>query len=82
MAKYAKVIGNGIFPMDMLRYDKCYPVGDSDAVNISRTFYDKISQYEINICTNLSKFTVDRWRSFGVSIVEFKDYRSLFNGKQ
>lgn len=69
VAKYAKILGSGVFPMDMLRYDKAYPLSEKDAVAISATFFNKCSNYEVNIGTSLGRFTVDRWRSFGVTIV-------------
>jgi hypothetical protein len=72
MAKYAKILGTGVFPLDMLRYDKAYPLSEKDAVAISSTFFNKCDNYEVNIGTSLAKFTVDRWRSFGVTIISNK----------
>lgn len=67
--------------MDMLRYDKAYPLTEEDSVNISGTFY-RSANFEINVGTSQSNFSVDRWRSFGVSVTQFKDIRSLMNGKR
>jgi hypothetical protein len=77
MAKYARVLGFGVFPMDMLRYDKAYPLSEKDSIAISSTFYNKCSNYEINIGTSLAKFTIDRWKSFGVTIVSTKNQNNL-----
>ena len=68
----AKVVGHGPFPMDMLRYDRAFPYTESDSVTISSTFYRRCESYEVLVVTNLAKFTVDRWRSFGVSITPVK----------
>lgn len=68
----AKVIGSGPFPMDMLRYDRASPFTENDSVTISSTFYRRLDKYEVLVVTSLPKFTVDRWKSFGVSIIPVK----------
>ena len=35
--KAIKVKGNGIFPIDMLRYDSCFPLGEDDALKIQKS---------------------------------------------
>ena len=54
------VSGNGIFPLDMLRYDSCWPSSQYDVVRISQKDFRTI---------NLTKFgewwTSGRWESFG-----------------
>lgn len=72
MPKVAKIIGSGVFPMDMLRYDRAYPVSESDSVTISATFFNKTGYYEVLVATSLPKFTTDRWQSFGVRLVPVK----------
>lgn len=64
----ATVKGEGYFPLDMLRYDKCYPAGEEDSAAIAGT-----GEREINVVhvseLRFSVFTPARWRSFGWEIV-------------
>ena len=69
MTKAATIIGHGVFPMDMLRYDRAYPLTSDDAVKIASTFFNKTQSFEIQVATS-GNFTAERWRSFGVSIVQ------------
>lgn len=68
-----KVNGKGLFPMDMLRYDRCYPAGpESVAAIVQRTSADGLSQPERRDAV-LCHVTSDRhwkpedgrWTSFG-----------------
>lgn len=57
-----KFKGRGYFPLDMLRYDCCWPT-DTEAVNsISHVNFreDRI----VSVTSN-SKFTIARWATFG-----------------
>lgn len=72
MPKVARVIGSGVFPMDMLRYDRAYPLTENDAVTISSTFIIKTGHYEVLVGTSQPRFTFDRWRSFGVTVIPVK----------
>ncbi|MCI0557519.1 MAG: hypothetical protein MN733_03410 [Nitrososphaera sp.] len=58
-----KVQGVGHFPLDMLRYDACWPYGTNDALAIP---YDaqKGSPRTIELASH-SLPTEARWRSFG-----------------
>ena len=60
------------FPMDMLRYDCCYPVSTDDAMNISLSFDPdfKDERPTINLYSPVMKEPTDaRWRSFGWLVV-------------
>jgi hypothetical protein len=64
-----KVTGNGQFPLDMLRYDSCFP-GDPDAVSklcIDRKdpFFKEPRTVKVTGC---AKPTVARWASFGWTV--------------
>jgi hypothetical protein len=68
------VRGNGFFPIDMLRYDHCYPSTEKDsAMIIDSFFHQRLSrEWEVNLMTNSSKpnvLTKERWESFGWKIV-------------
>ena len=67
------VSGNGSFPMDMLRYDRCYPVDGSSAADMheprpnSRT---RVREVRLRIFTENEDIrpTRDRWTSFGWAV--------------
>ena len=65
-AHTAEVTGNGEFPFDMLRYDACWAVDQTDAGRMSmhsrslRTV--RVRSYSPS---SVSTFTPARWESFG-----------------
>lgn len=71
----ACVTGSGYFPLDMLRYDSCFPASESDAYLIERTF-NKYGYWTINIAKMVSKpskdwrndWCIPRWASFNVHL--------------
>lgn len=64
-----KVSGTGTFPIDMLRYDQCWPKTEShDTLAISNSFNPRNigAPWVITlVTTRASGPTVDRWASFG-----------------
>jgi hypothetical protein len=57
------VTGRGVFPFDMLRYDRCYPADSNAAFNMDRTQdlrFVKLNSWLVP--------TIDRWSSFGWSV--------------
>ncbi len=63
------VEGSGDFPVDMLRYDSCYPATSDDVINIGTNQYSDRGQRKVTIRTHChgrstQPFHVDRWRSF------------------
>lgn len=66
-----KVIGRGIFPIDMLRYDQCAPYRTDDALaildnNVSETREIQLLRYS----PNKNSPTKERWQSFGWIVEE------------
>lgn len=61
-----KVVGTGNFPVDMLRYDACWPAKTSDAIEIATSF-DRHNNMEDRLVTigSHKEPTPDRWKSFG-----------------
>lgn len=57
------------FPIDMLRYDSCWPASEYDSADLQRVRdADRIS---IVLATNShSAPSVDRWRSYGWSVFQ------------
>lgn len=73
------VSGRGEFPMDMLRYDECYPVGPDDVAAIRATFdmSDDAPRgpYEVRLLhrgegQGYPKPTVARWNSFCWGVID------------
>jgi hypothetical protein len=56
--------GRGDFPLDMLRYDQCWPASTDDAFNLLERDVDLRS---IDLLSHIEP-TIDRWLSFGWSI--------------
>lgn len=62
------------FPIDMLRYDNCYPAHSDDSSNIHSTLEHTRSDVPVTIRVikhgpkMVNPFTIDRWKSFGVDI--------------
>lgn len=70
------VEGKYPFPVDMLRYDACWPKTSDDATQLAeamryvprRTNLDKVRQ--VKLVTNAAERpTVGRWESFGWKVV-------------
>ena len=55
------VEGKGQFPTDMLRYDNCYPVIETEA-NKMRSH--SIESYQVTLRTEKAYITPERWNSF------------------
>jgi hypothetical protein len=66
------VIGISDFPIDMLRYDLCWPASESDSRNIdhSSAIIQRQRNHELRIdLKGLKPPTVARWHSFGWTVV-------------
>lgn len=66
------VTGRGRFPMDMLRYDHCFPDSSEDAAKITRCLEapdaEEVSIKLISYFGHPNKPTVQRWRSFSWNV--------------
>lgn len=58
------VTGIGTFPVDMLRYDTCWPHRPDDAEQIAASFRDRRRRHTVNLAGH-AKPTALRWLSFG-----------------
>jgi hypothetical protein len=56
------VVGRGRFPIDMLRYDSCWPYDGTAVLNI-----DPDEQREVRLAT-YGTTTPGRWQSFGWTV--------------
>lgn len=74
--KHFTVEGSGEFPVDMLRYDNCWPVGSEDAISIHLR-YGAIGEDQlfgkmrrVRLATTYPSAPTDgRWRSFTWRVV-------------
>jgi hypothetical protein len=68
MVKHFKVFGKRPFPIDMLRYDRCWPRTQEDSAKIDATLLGggPKDYVVVELSTmNDEKPTNDRWMSFG-----------------
>ena len=71
--KIVKVKGNSLFPMDMLRYDRCYPLKGEDAQAMGlRDSERTVTLVFVGLHSN-EQPTVDRWKSFGWTVTSVED---------
>lgn len=60
----------GEFPMDMLRYDSCFPTKEEDAARLGQVS-DQLRL--VTVARWHQHWTVCRWQSFGVQLVQVTD---------
>ena len=72
------VAGSGRFPVDMLRYDCCYPANGESAEGIlSDGAYGGEGMREVRLISCMvTRPTAERWRSFGWVVTAQEDIRS------
>ena len=72
------VEGSINFPIDMLRYDSCWPASESDSAEISKTFHRFPLPKEELVTIKLKRYTFskndlpekDRWASFLWNVID------------
>jgi hypothetical protein len=62
------VRGKWIFPVDMLRYDQCWPKTTEDAVDMNHKDCGFVELRDIQMVSH-SEPTRDRWLSFGWDVI-------------
>lgn len=70
---YIVVEGADIFPMDMLRYDTCYPHSETDSRKLDADVRDKRRVLIVHRGTSKQGKlpTCKRWESFGWCVLHF-----------
>jgi len=63
------VRGRGRFPIDMLRYDSCWPAGQEDVSLITDSLGGPYELREVALYFNHHAPTDQRWRSFGWVVI-------------
>jgi hypothetical protein len=64
-----QVTGKGQFPIDMLRYDLCWPATGSDSTDIEHSHPSSTILHRIDL-KGLKLPTAARWESFGWKLVQ------------
>ena len=62
------VSGRGDFPVDMLRYDQCWPLGPTDAAML----YPTVRDHRFAAIASNTPPTPERWRSFGWVVTAYE----------
>lgn len=65
------VSGYGKFPIDMLRFDECWPIGVDDAALIADTQIDWVGKWTVAL-SSASAPTPTRWQSFMCTVIATK----------
>jgi len=72
------VTGDGYFPIDMLRYDQCFPVTQHDVELIRLRHHGTV---EIRLAqhhaTEQNRITNDRWESFGWFTLDIRSSKKI-----
>ena len=63
-----RVRGKGPFPLDMLRYDQCWPHTPLDVENMNETHERDIVIAKAHPYRTGGNLTVERWNSFGWAV--------------
>jgi hypothetical protein len=59
------VNGVGSFPIDMFRFDLCYPKSEEDSATIEKSFrQSERGEHSVRLVSSKAP-TLDRWRTFG-----------------
>lgn len=68
---FYSVQGRGSFPIDMLRYDRCWPASEGgDSAKVEASFQPRASREErIVALIGLDEPTEGRWASFGWKVL-------------
>jgi hypothetical protein len=72
------VTGSGVFPLDMTRYDACFPSGQDDVTSITRSFDRRNARDQatrtVRLRSTVKEPTEGRWESFGWKVSEVSTY--------
>lgn len=73
-----KVSGRFTFPVDMLRYDNCFPYMEKDSAEITKAMMVNVSSWEVTLQRFISykdQPTIERWKSFGCKVSDIQTER-------
>jgi hypothetical protein len=72
------VTGTSMFPVDMLRYDACFPDHSEDAITLAGSCDSRSTRRErkLRLRSMLKPPTMGRWESFGWTVTETREFTS------
>lgn len=77
MKKFTVKGNNTPFPIDMLRFEECWPDTVQDSTKISNSFgfrHGRRVRWELTLLSSRDSVpTVDRWLSFAVEVVSVEE---------
>ncbi len=77
MKKFTVKGNNTPFPIDMLRFDECWPASVEDSTKISNSFgfrHGRRVRWELTLLSMRDNVpSADRWLSFAVEVVSVED---------
>ena len=56
------------FPTDMLRYDRCYPATERDAIALAHIIQSNTGGWVLKLAKVGKDWTTERWASFGCMV--------------
>lgn len=71
---FAVITTSSGFPVDMLRYDCCFPVAEADSRRIAESINPRVEDRQVSILVSRftessePRWTYDRWRAFQCEI--------------
>ena len=72
---------NTPFPIDLLRFDECYPATVEDSSKLANTFgyrHGRRVRWTLTLVSNRNDApTIDRWESFAVEVVDVTDVETF-----
>ena len=68
------------FPIDMLRYDSCWPVSQDDAAQITASFGHRHDENQPVRLNSYQKPTPERWKSFGWNVLDVSKQSYSYQG--
>lgn len=72
------VEGDGPFPIDMLRYDCCFPDSEtmSERIDFLNDQHNRVIELRRRgLNPRLGQHSIGRWRSFGWTVIDERDAR-------
>ena len=76
-----EVTTSNSFPVDMLRYDSCFPLTETDALVIQLSLNPMVyeyKEYRVRVAryydTKFIRWSEDRWNSFHCTLEEVDEY--------
>jgi hypothetical protein len=75
------VVGGSQFPVDMLRYDACWPRDPESVGRITSSLSTRVPrarrELQVNLISNVKRPTSGRWQSFGWYVVKSEEVKLI-----